>query len=709
MHSWAYCYPKTSLSCLIGRDGGPSGAIRTELGGAARYADGVVRLLLLFLIVPLALGAQPYERMIESERQVRALLVREAREITDRAAVELRSKKSWEAVAERRREELAKMLGLGPREGGTVGANVPLRSTPLNVRITGRIERPGYVVEKIAFESMPKFYVTANLYLPTDTDGPVPAVIYVCGHAFSEHGAKTAYQRHGHTLAKHGYAAMIIDPIQIAETFALHHGILNNEMYDWYSHGYTPAGVEVWNVMRALDYLETRPEIDSDKFGITGRSGGAAMSWFAAALDKRLKVVAPVMGISTYAANVPANTQRLHCDCMFPINVFRHDMIHQGALIAPRPLWMAHGRLDDLFPVEGYTEFEEVVGGLYESYGREEAFENLVVETGHKDSDLLRSRSVEWFDQWLMERPKREIDLTYEEIPADELSVFGGSPPEDAANRTVHESFGRVWHMRLSSGLIGGDRQNQEKTLAELRAWASRTLPAVPKKIRAQTGRLEAPKGFESFSLTTEPGVEIDALYRKARESGGPSLLWIASDGEDFTAIADVLRQVIPSPKNAILVLYPRGVGEVPWPKTTWKDIQRNAMHVGRTIDSMRLHDVLAGMRFLRSKSRQKVVLAGARVSGALGVYAAAIDKGLARAVLFDAPETERQAPIFLRFPASLYSTVAKDLQGHGRLLFYGQRPEIYGRAGAENGQRVVMTLEGALNGTHAAGGPSGL
>ena len=93
--------------------------------------------------------------------------------------------------------------------------------------------------------------------------------------------------------------------------------------------------------MRALDYLETRPEVDKEKFGITGRSGGAAMSWFTAAVDPRVKVTAPVMGISTYAANVELNTQRLHCDCMFPINAWRHDMMHQGALIAPRPLLMA--------------------------------------------------------------------------------------------------------------------------------------------------------------------------------------------------------------------------------------------------------------------------------------------------------------------------------------------------------------------------------
>ncbi len=129
-------------------------------------------------------------------------------------------------------------------------------------------------------------------------------------------------------------------------------------MPDWYARGYTPAGVEVWNVIRALDYLETRPEVDKSRFGITGRSGGAAMSWFSAAVDSRLKVAVPVMGNSTYAANVAANTQKGHCDCMFPINTYQHDLMTQGALIAPRPLHMMHGKQDTLFPVPGYEEFE---------------------------------------------------------------------------------------------------------------------------------------------------------------------------------------------------------------------------------------------------------------------------------------------------------------------------------------------------------------
>ncbi len=369
-----------------------------------------------------------WRRMQESKRQVTEYLVRRAQAVTDQAAKELASSETWEKVRPRRLEEMRDMLGLLPW---------PKRA-PLNVRAAGKLDKGAYTVENLAFESLPKVYVTGNLYLPKQRSRPAPAIIYVCGHSYTPYGDKVAYQRHGISFAKNGYVAFILDSIQIAETFALHHGVGGQEMYDWYSRGYTPAGIEVWNAMRAIDYLETRPEVDRNRIGMTGRSGGAAMSWFTAAVDPRVKAVAPVMGISTYAANVRENTQRLHCDCMFVINAYLHDMLHQGALIAPRPLMMAHGRKDALFPIPGYQEFEQRVGALYREMGVAEAFRNVVVETGHEDSNFLREQALRWFDRHLAGFGERRLDMDYSNAPGQELAVFGGNPPADAQNFRVH-------------------------------------------------------------------------------------------------------------------------------------------------------------------------------------------------------------------------------------------------------------------------------
>jgi cephalosporin-C deacetylase-like acetyl esterase len=598
-----------------------------------------------------------------SPEQITHYLTREARRITDRAAQEIASRESWEKVRDQRRREMRNMLGLDPW---------PAR-TPLHVQIRGRIEKADYSIEKIAFESLPKFYVTANLYLPRRRSGRLPTILYVCGHSLSPYGAKAMYQRHGITFARNGYACLILDPIQIAETFALHHGVLNQEMYDWYAKGYTPAGVEVWNAIRAADYLATRPEVDRERLGITGRSGGAAMSWFTGAVDERFQVVAPVMGISTYAANVADNTQRRHCDCMFAINSHLHDMLHQGALIAPRPLLMAHGKKDLLFPIPGYEEFERRVGALYASYGQPDRFKNVVVDTGHQDSDFLRGEAVKWFDRWLARIPAREPVLDYTDEAGTNLAVFDGSPPPDAQNFRVHETF-------LS-----------RRPLADLRE-LFRSFPTAPP---ALDPRVSPPaSGWQPVEFTSEDGIVVQG-YRRAGQEAGPALLYVASDGEDLRAVQDSLRQTLTNRAVSVLVVYPRGVGEVSWSKTFWKDTLRNAMHTGRTIDSMRLWDVLRGAELARSWSSGKLTVFGRGVSGALGLYAALLDPKIDQVMLLDPPSSHRQGPIFLNVLRHLDLPEAAARLAPRPLIFYGHRPEAY----AQVPSHLVMSIEPALRG----------
>ena len=103
-------------------------------------------------------------------------------------------------------------------------------------------------------------------------------------------------------------------------------------MWWWNSRGYTPAGVEAWNCMRALDYLETRPEVDKTRFGVTGRSGGGAYSWWITALDDRIKVAVPVAGITDLQNHVVDGAVEGHCDCMFIVNTYRWDYPQVAAL-----------------------------------------------------------------------------------------------------------------------------------------------------------------------------------------------------------------------------------------------------------------------------------------------------------------------------------------------------------------------------------------
>ncbi|MFN0168188.1 MAG: acetylxylan esterase [Bryobacteraceae bacterium] len=642
-----------------------------------------IALALFFTFPCVAQDEAAVRRVAESKRQVTAYLEREARAITDRAAAEIASAVAWEKVRDLRLEELRDMLGLLPWP----------EQTPLNVQVTGVLEKDAYTVEKIAFESLPKFYVTGNLYVPKARNGPVPGIIYVCGHAYSPHGDKAKYQRHGISFAKNGYVAFILDSIQIAETFALHHGVYNQEMYDWYARGYTPAGVEVWNAMRAIDYLETRVEVDKTRIGITGRSGGAAMSWFTTAVDPRIRAAVPVMGISTYAANVRENTQRRHCDCMFPINSWMHDMLHQGALIAPRPLLMAHGRKDLLFPVAGYEEFAATAGKLYRSYGKGGNFAHTVVETGHEDSAFLREQAIRWFDKYLLHMPDRKLDLDYSDAPEESLTVFSGNPPADAQNHLVHETF----TARL--------RTVQPNLFAVLKEKVFASFPAsavAPNIIRTprKSGDL-----FEEVRFTSEPGIEVRALMKGSAKERGPALLYVASDGDDAKSLADTFR---PLGGRTVMVIYPRGIDEIGWEKSFWKDVFRNAMHTGRTVDSMRLWDVLRAAALLRAEpgvDPGRILIAGRGVSAGLALYAAFLDSQIQQVLLFDPPSSHTEGPIFLNVLRYTDLPEVAARLAPRRVSFYARIPPAYGsQPHYFRAMNLHMVLEGRYDHRFASG-----
>ena len=625
-----------------------------------------------------------------------AYLSEEAHKITARAISETASREAWESVRERRLAELKEMLGLSYERP----------KTPLNVQLRGTIERSGYTVEKVAFESLPSVYVTANLYLPADPAGPVPAVIYVCGHAFSPFGAKTSYQRHGHTLARHGYAAMVIDPIQIAETAGLHHGVFNQEMYDWYTRAYSPAGLEVWNVIRALDYLETRPEVDSQRFAITGRSGGAAMSWFSAAVEPRIKAVVPIMGIGTYAVSVPGDTQRRHCDCMYPVNFRMHDLIHLGALIAPRPLFTAHGRLDPLFPVAGYTQFESAMNDLYSSYGVPDQFRNVVVESGHEDSDFLRAEAVHWLDKWLLEREPREIDTAFEEIEPADLAVFGEEAPADARNFRAHEFFipapePVTWTSEAAW------RERRARLLKALREDVLHTVLEEPPAASAVPGSLDPPDGYETVSFDYAGHIPVEALIRIPDNPEGPALLHVAAPGEDPADVSRLLRNLRRFGRNPVLVVYPPGTGTDLWAKSSWKALLRNAMQTGRTLDTIRIGSVLGGLQVLRERARTDlpVAVSGIGPAASWALYAAALDESITQAILIRAPSSHLDGPVLLGAMRHADLPDIAALVAPRRLTFYGQMPaefertrQIYDGLGVGDHLSVSMSIGAALN-----------
>lgn len=300
-------------------------------------APSIFLAVVLISSVSTAAPRETLSRSTTGSAELDAYFEYETRRIEADGLRGFQSAQEWRNARETIRSQLQEMLGLSP---------LPERSD-LQPVVTGSVEHDDFTVENLHFQSMPGLHVTGNLYLPKVRSGPLPAILYVCGHGPVKidgvsHGNKVTYQHHAAWFARNGYVCLIIDTIQLGELEGLHHGTHREGMWWWNSRGYTPAGVEAWNGMRALDYLETRPEVDATRFGVTGRSGGGAYSWWIGALDERIKCAVPVAGITDLRNHVVDGCVEGHCDCMFMVNTHRWDYAKVAALMAPRPLLIAN-------------------------------------------------------------------------------------------------------------------------------------------------------------------------------------------------------------------------------------------------------------------------------------------------------------------------------------------------------------------------------
>jgi len=345
------------------------------------------------------------------------------------------STEPWESHREQLREQLKEMLGLPPLES---------RSMDLHAVTTGSLQVDEIVVEKIHFQASPGLYVTGNLYRPETIEKPLPAILYVCGHGqVKENGVslgnKTHYQHHPAWFARHGYISLAIDTIQLGEIEGMHHGLYSYKRWDWPSRGYTPAGVEAWNGLRAVDYLCSRTDVDPTKIGITGRSGGGAYSWFTAAIDPRISVVVPVAGITDLRDHVIHQVIRGHCDCMFFNNRYGWDYSTLASLVHPRSLLIGNTDEDPIFPLQGVFRIQQELRSIY-ARGTKPKLGIQWTAGGHDDTQELQVGCFVWFDRNLL-GVKRNLESSAKPVFAKSaLKVFDALPTDERVT-TVQDWF----------------------------------------------------------------------------------------------------------------------------------------------------------------------------------------------------------------------------------------------------------------------------
>lgn len=620
------------------------------------FTSGMKPLLLagVCLFAPFLLHAQ--DSAAQRHAMATNQLKRLAMDMSAQCLTDIRTLDEWNQRRPELRRQLLEMLGLDP---------LPAR-TPLKARITGTVDRPGFRIEKIVFESMPGLFVTGNLYLPKNSAAPPPVILYLCGHSPNPLGAKTEYQDRALWFGSHGYACFILDTIEFGEIAGIHHGTHNLNLWNWFSLGYTPAGVEVWNAMRAIDYLETRKEVDSKRVGLTGISGGGAMTWYTAAVEDRIRVAVPVCSTFTYGTQAEHWLASGQCDCIYYNNTYAWDFPIVGALIAPRPLLILSGRKDGIFPPDGYHAAFGRAKKIYDLYASSETsaaagagprIRELDDDVPHSDPPLFLREARQWMQHWL-KNDSTEIALETNPPPkeAPETLACLDRIPAGAINFEIQNRFVPVASYELKSASKSNRDQRRARLRSDLKEKVFRWFPSDPvpfetKVLRTNAGYMNKYADYKEITFQSEAGVRIRAQLLKPKQGGSAApLLIYAKRAGDSVYFMDTDELLPVFGHYTVLILNARFT-EQSVSAVEYADIERTAAWVGRTIAGMQLWDILRAVQWAVADEKlgpPSISFYGKGEMAALGLYAALLDERIKRLVVNDLPASHWQKPALM-------------------------------------------------------------
>ena len=350
----------------------------------------------------------------------------------------VRRRSDWPAWRKRTLADLRRSLGL---------ERFPPR-TPLRARVVGVSDRDGYVLERVVFETRPGFLMTANLYRPKHLAGRVPAVLCVHGHTMKGKTSE-AMQVRSINYARAGWVALALDATGHGERVHIGH----RRTFAIVTAGMTLEGVQVWDNMRGIDYLRSRPEVDPERIGITGCSGGGNQTMYTAAMDERIAVAVPVCSVSTLRGQIfTPNGIGCQCECIPDLMRYGLENAVVCALIAPRPLLILAGALDRTFPVQHTRVANRHLERFYRAIGHADRYGYVERRLPHGYRRAFRELAHGWFDRWFNARRKQRAwtEPSTEIAPPEDLWCFPrGRLPSDSA------TLGSVAH-EVARGLVAG-------------------------------------------------------------------------------------------------------------------------------------------------------------------------------------------------------------------------------------------------------------
>lgn len=510
--------------------------------------------------------------------------------------------------------------------------------TPLNSRTVVRREMPGYTLENIVFESRPRYPVTANLYLPENGCTKHPGILLLCGHNLLGKCGPN-YRAASVGLVRKGFAVLVPDPVEqgerkqyldypeICDRLCGNHNMEGKQLAlvgEWF------GAWRTWDAIRALDYMESRSEIDSAKLSVTGNSGGGTLATLLAAVDSRLVAVAPNCYVTSWKHNVE-NELPADIEQMPPMSLSLGMEMGDFLLAqAPRKLLIL-GQKNDYFDPRGVKETAEEIGRINALLGGETDY--FIGPRGHGFHEENRKALYRFFTRNFFDA-ERDDEPAEEQLPDEKLYAAGGDVRNIPGNISLHALIQRKAE-KLAAARKSHTRSELREILTRLLKLDKTFLPYYRVLRWRQTGNGTV---VSRFALETEEGALISVLSRFSADD------WfhIAPEPRKVTLYVphqDCFDELKARPVQEGIPLYAldvRGIGQMtpsgtdqPEPRDFFHPYQFDyhyaalATMFGKTELGGRVHDILCAVELLTAEGAE-IALEGCGL-GAIPALMAAV------------------------------------------------------------------------------------
>ncbi|MBC7928134.1 MAG: hypothetical protein H7039_21015 [Bryobacteraceae bacterium] len=498
----------------------------------------------------------------------------------------------WEKRKTQLRKQILNAAGLYP-----LPARQPMRSL-----VFGRIEHKDYSIEKVALETMPGYWLGANLYRPVGKGPRRPAIVSPHGHwvyGRLEHQQLASVPARGITLAKLGFVVLSYDMVGFNDTMQTPHAFGDDRRDQLWSFG--PLGLQLWNSIRAVDFLTQLADVDPDRIGATGASGGATQILMLAAVDDRIRFSAPVNMISSIMQGGSP------CENAPGLRIGTNNM-EIGAMMAPRPMLMISATGDWTRNTPN-VEFP-AVRSIYELYDARVRLETRQIDAPHNYN--LESREAVY----------RFFARTVLHAPNPEQIKEGGVRIEKLSDMLV-------WHGRTlpDAALDFAGVRRSWIEMGKAQTNAAEGKPDLEKERLALTLSAEWPSEVKSA-----PGTQADSGYlsrtNEARRiaylilgSGAPTHLVVGEAGIDSALGSQEVQQLRKQGESVLLI----GAFNTGSAKSTRDVSERHFLTFNKSDDAERVQDILTAIRWMQQRGATHIRVSGLQKAAVWATYAAAV------------------------------------------------------------------------------------